>query len=191
MNAVERIGEFCELPQEAAPVVEDCRPPPGWPAEGRIVASDLSLKYESSPKLVVERMSFTVPARSSVGVVGRTGAGKSTLALALLRILEAHEGSLSIDGVDLSTIGLEDVRKGIAIVPQDPVLFNGTVRFNLDPFDAYDDATLRSALDRVQLTELWENQAQVQKDSKEQQQQQQHGEAEQEAKEEGQSSSSS
>ena len=90
------------------------------------------------------------------------------------------------------------MRKGIAIVPQDPVLFNGTVRFNLDPFDAYDDATLRSALDRVQLTELWENQAQVQKDSKEQQQQQQqqqHGEAEQEAeqeaKEEGQSSSSS
>ena len=69
-------------------------------------------------------------------------------------------------------------------MPQDPVLFNGTVRFNLDPFDAYDDATLRSALDRVQLTELWENQAQVQKDSKEQQQQQQHGEAEQEAKEE-------
>ena len=94
MNSVERIGEFCELPQEAAPVVEDCRPPPGWPAEGRIVASDLSLKYESSPKLVVERMSFTVPARSSVGVVGRTGAGKSTLALALLRILEAHEVSV-------------------------------------------------------------------------------------------------
>merc|ERR1719198_2741072 len=116
MNAVERIGEFCELPQEAAPVVEDCRPPPGWPAEGRIVASDLSLKYESSPKLVVERMSFTVPARSSVGVVGRTGAGKSTLALALLRILEAHEGSLSCRRTQCSSTA----RCGSTWIPSTP-----------------------------------------------------------------------
>lgn len=155
MNSVERVGEYCQLPQEAPPKVEGHEPPPTWPDAGAIKATKLCLKYESSPALVIKGIDFDIPPRTSVGIVGRTGAGKSTISLALLRILEAHSGSIVIDGIDIATIGLEDLRSRVAVVPQDPVLFTGSIRFNLDPFDQVDDATVREALERVQLTDLW------------------------------------
>lgn len=155
MNSVERVGEYCQLPQEAPATVEEHKPPPTWPDAGAIKATKLCLKYESSPALVIKGIDFDIPPRTSVGIVGRTGAGKSTISLALLRILEAHSGSIVIDGIDIASIGLEDLRTRVAVVPQDPVLFTGSIRFNLDPFDQVDDATMREALERVQLTDLW------------------------------------
>ncbi|KAI8867914.1 P-loop containing nucleoside triphosphate hydrolase protein, partial [Ramicandelaber brevisporus] len=86
-----------------------------------------------------------------VGIVGKTGAGKSTWSIALLRFVEAARGSITIDGIDISTIGLDDLRRNVSIIPQDPVLFNGTVRSNLDPFDEHDDSVLWEALRRSHL----------------------------------------
>jgi len=154
MNAVERVGEYCNLPQEPPPHVPGT-PPPAWPKEGDLRLEDVCLKYETSSQLVVKHLTMHVPARASVGVVGRTGAGKSTLSIALLRMIEAHSGRILIDGVDISTLGLDDLRQAVAVVPQDPVLFTGTVRFNLDPFDRHTDEEVRNALRRVQLHDLW------------------------------------
>lgn len=100
---------------------------------------------------VLKGLTFRSESNERVGVVGRTGAGKSSLTLALFRFLEARSGSIHIDGLDISTIKLHDLRSRLAIIPQDPVLFSGTVRSNLDPFDKHTDAELRDSLERVHL----------------------------------------
>lgn len=150
MNAVERILEYSEIAIEDQTGVDA---PAAWPAEGRLEVSDLVVSYASDLDPVLNGVSFAVEPNQRVGVVGRTGAGKSSLTLALFRFLEARSGAVHIDGLDISTVKLHDLRSRLAIIPQDPVLFAGTVRDNLDPFAEHTDAELREALERVHLVD--------------------------------------
>eukprot|EP00897_Mesotaenium_endlicherianum_P000582 jgi/Mesen1/10524/ME000083S10028 len=134
MNSVERVLEYTQLPPEAPTVVERCRPPPGWPFAGAIAAVDVVVQYRPDLEPVLKGLSFTVEGGEKVGVCGRTGCGKTTLMMALYRIMELKSGRIVIDGVDVSTLGLHDLRSRLALVPQDPVVFSGSVRDNLDPF---------------------------------------------------------
>ncbi|KAM5433565.1 hypothetical protein McanMca71_003424 [Microsporum canis] len=148
MNAVERVFEYSDLEIESQ---EGLDAPAAWPTEGRLEVTDLVVGYAPELPPVLKGLSFTVEKNQRVGVVGRTGAGKSSLTLALFRFLEARSGSIYIDGIDVSKIKLAHLRSRLAIIPQDPVLFSGTVRSNLDPFDEYSDSELHSALERVHL----------------------------------------
>ncbi|KAB5584838.1 P-loop containing nucleoside triphosphate hydrolase protein [Coniochaeta sp. 2T2.1] len=148
MNAAERIIEYTELPTES---LEGASPPAAWPTRGIIEVEDLVVGYAPDLPPVLKGLSFTVNSNERVGVVGRTGAGKSSLTLALFRFLEARSGTIHIDGLDISRIKLHDLRSRLAIIPQDPVLFSGTIRSNLDPFDNHTDASLRDCLERVHL----------------------------------------
>lgn len=148
MNASERILEYCMLPTEAQ---EGKEPPAAWPTEGRLEVENLSVTYAPDLPPVLNTLTFSIDRQSRIGVVGRTGAGKSSLTLALFRFLEAQTGSIYIDGIDISTLKLETLRSRLAIIPQDPVLFSGTIRSNLDPFDERSDAELMDALGRVHL----------------------------------------
>lgn len=151
MNSMERVKEYLDLEQEAAPIVEDSRPPDSWPDKGNVEFSNYSTRYREDLDPVLKNISLKINARDKVGIVGRTGAGKSSLALAIFRALEAESGRITIDGVDIGSIGLRDLRENITIVPQDPTLFMGTIRSNLDPFEQYTDEQLFEALRRVQL----------------------------------------
>jgi len=126
-------------------------PPAAWPTEGRIEVNDLVVGYAPDLPPVLKGLTFSVESNERIGVVGRTGAGKSSLTLALFRFLEARSGTIHIDGLDISKIKLHDLRSRLAIIPQDPVLFSGTIRSNLDPFDHHTDAELRDCLERIHL----------------------------------------
>ncbi|XP_060863100.1 multidrug resistance-associated protein 1-like isoform X2 [Metopolophium dirhodum] len=149
--AVERIKEYAETPQEAPWEVPSTQPPSEWPTRGEIQFQNLKLRYRESLDLVLKGLDFLVEGGQKVGIVGRTGAGKSSLTLSLFRIVEASEGSILIDGVDISKIGLHTLRNHLTIIPQDPVLFSGTLRMNLDPTNSNTDAQLWSALTLVHL----------------------------------------
>ena len=154
MVAVERIEQYCDLPSEAERVTyldETGAVPVDWPREGKIVFKGAKLRYRKGLPLVLKGLDLVIPARSKVGVVGRTGAGKSTLMVALMRIVELDEGYIYIDDVEIKKLGLTRVRSKIAVIPQDPVLFSGSVRINLDPFDECDDEQLYEVLRRVGL----------------------------------------
>ncbi|GAB0137168.1 hypothetical protein EsDP_00005448 [Epichloe bromicola] len=151
MNSMERVKEYLDLEQEAAPIVEKNRPPESWPDEGNVEFVDYSTRYREDLDPVLKSINLRINAREKVGIVGRTGAGKSSLALAIFRALEAEKGRIVIDGVNIGDIGLRDLRENITIVPQDPTLFRGTIRSNLDPFDQYTDEQVFEALRRVQL----------------------------------------
>lgn len=151
MNAVERVKEYLDVDQEAASIVEDNRPPHDWPSKGSVEFKDYCTRYRSDFDLVLRHISFKILSGEKVGVVGRTGAGKSSLALALFRALEAEEGEIQVDGINISKIGLRDLRENIVMVPQDPTLFTGTIRTNLDPFGLFTDEEIYDALRRVQL----------------------------------------
>ncbi|KAI8430160.1 hypothetical protein MSG28_000538 [Choristoneura fumiferana] len=139
MTSVERVLEYTKLPQEPAlRSTPENRPLPDWPSEGRIDFDNLSLKYSPDGHYVLHRLQFNVQPREKIGIVGRTGAGKSSIIQALFR-LAYLEGTILIDGLDISTIGLHDLREKISIIPQEPVLFSGTMRKNLDPFDEFAD----------------------------------------------------
>uniref|UniRef100_A0A0G4EZM3 Uncharacterized protein n=1 Tax=Chromera velia CCMP2878 TaxID=1169474 RepID=A0A0G4EZM3_9ALVE len=134
--SVERVKEYAEeAPQEAALVVPDRRPPAEWPQQGLMKLDNVQLRYREGLPLVLKGVTLTILPGEKVGIVGRTGAGKSTMLLALLRLVEHAGGNVELDGVDISSIGLFDLRSKMAIIPQDPALFTGTVRFNLDPFN--------------------------------------------------------
>ncbi|KAF9307887.1 CD9 antigen, partial [Linnemannia elongata] len=185
--AVERIDEYAKKNQEA-PNLTDVALPENWPAQGRLSFKSYSTRYRQGMDLVLKKVSFEVLPGEKVGIVGRTGAGKSSLTLALFRIIEAANshwakashngadmdddvakkaqlaelekveveedgGSIWIDGIDISTVGLETLRQHLAIIPQDPTLFVGTVRENLDPFDQTPDSELWEALERAHLKE--------------------------------------
>ncbi|KAK9244689.1 hypothetical protein V1506DRAFT_540604 [Lipomyces tetrasporus] len=151
MNSVERINEYLQLEQEAPEIIENCRPPEGWPSKGAIDVEGLSLRYTPELPTVIRNVSFKVRPGWKVGIVGRTGAGKSTIAAAFFRFLEPVTGRIIIDDVDISKIGLRDLREALTIIPQDPTLFSGTIRSNLDPFDRYTDSAMFEALRRVHL----------------------------------------
>ncbi|KAI8865877.1 P-loop containing nucleoside triphosphate hydrolase protein [Ramicandelaber brevisporus] len=149
-NFVERIQQYLNIDQEAPAIIKDNRPPASWPHAGRVDVRDLVVEYKPGVP-VLHGLTFSTKPGERVGIIGKTGSGKSTSALALLRVVEAAHGSIEIDGIDISTIGLDDLRRSVSIIPQDPVLFNGTVRSNLDPFDEHDDTVLWEALRRSHL----------------------------------------
>lgn len=151
MNSVERIKEYLDVDQEAEPIIEKSRPPGDWPSQGTVEFAGYSTRYRKDYDMVLRNLTFKISPCEKVGIVGRTGAGKSSLALALFRALEAEEGKILIDGIDISTIGLRDLRENIVMVPQDPTLFTGTIRSNLDPFGLFTDEEIFNALRRVQL----------------------------------------
>ena len=151
MNAVERIKEYLDVEQEAEAIVEKNRPPPNWPSQGAVEFINYSTSYRKELDPVLRNLTFKIGAREKVGIVGRTGAGKSSLALAIFRALEADTGKILIDDVDIGLIGLRDLREAITIVPQEPTLFMGTIRTNLDPFNLYTDDQIFDALRRVHL----------------------------------------
>ncbi|KAJ3174440.1 hypothetical protein HK101_010970, partial [Irineochytrium annulatum] len=153
MTSVERVQEYIELPQEAPPVIPSRRPPSKWPTNGHVLAKDLTIRYAPDlPPAVSLPGEFRIRPGERVGIVGRTGSGKTTLGMSLLRLLEPESGSLTVDDIDIGEIGLRDLRHGIVAVPQDAFLFKATLRQNLDPMASYADSTLESALELLGLT---------------------------------------
>ncbi|KAJ6466582.1 ABC protein [Mycena vitilis] len=156
MNSVERVVHYSRadiIPQEASYESDkDHKPPPEWPARGAVEFKKVEMSYRPGLPNVLHGISMSINAGEKIGVVGRTGAGKSSLALTLLRIVE-YSGEILVDGVDIGKIGLKDLRSNISIIPQDPTLFSGTVRTVLDPFGRYEDARLWDALRRSFLVE--------------------------------------
>lgn len=154
MNAVERICSYAfNLPQEAAYTVSETTPPPNWPTEGAIKFEDISLAYRPGLPLVLKDLNLEVGGGKKIGICGRTGAGKSSIMTALYRLSELASGKIEIDGIDISTLGLNELRSRLSIIPQDPVLFKGSIRKNLDPFDQSSDDKLWDALRRAGLIE--------------------------------------
>ncbi|XP_017012712.2 multidrug resistance-associated protein 1 isoform X6 [Drosophila takahashii] len=146
--SVERIKEYGETKQEAAWELEqDKSKPKNWPQEGRVEFQNFQVRYREGLDLVLRGVSFDIRGGEKVGIVGRTGAGKSSLTLALFRIIEAAGGRISIDGVDIATMGLHMLRSRLTIIPQDPVLFSGSLRINLDPFEIKTDDEIWKALE--------------------------------------------
>ncbi|KAG1809100.1 uncharacterized protein BJ212DRAFT_1484598 [Suillus subaureus] len=155
LNSVERVVEYLDLPQEPAAVIESSRPPAYWPSsstkEGLLTVEDLVIKYAPELPPVLHNVSFTLNARERIGLLGRTGSGKSTLAMSILRFVDPVSGRILIDGIDISTIGVHDLRSRLTFIPQDATLFSGTLRDNLDPFGEHEDSECLDVLYRVQM----------------------------------------
>uniref|UniRef100_A0A8D2ADU8 ABC-type glutathione-S-conjugate transporter n=1 Tax=Sus scrofa TaxID=9823 RepID=A0A8D2ADU8_PIG len=145
--AVERVKEYSKTETEAPWVVEGNRPPAGWPPRGEVEFRNYSVRYRPGLELVLKNLSLQVHGGEKVGIVGRTGAGKSSMTLCLFRILEAAEGEIRIDGLNVADIGLHDLRSQLTIIPQEPILFSGTLRMNLDPFGTYSEEDMWRALE--------------------------------------------
>ena len=148
MDATGQVLEYTKLKTEDQGGNEV---PEDWPSRGEVEVERLNIAYSSDLPLVLKDVSFTVKAGTRVGIVGRTGAGKSSLTLSLLRLLEPRNGAIRIDGIDISAIKLQALRSRIAFIPQDPVLFSGTVRSNLDYFKQIPEDELNQAIGRVRL----------------------------------------
>jgi ATP-binding cassette subfamily C (CFTR/MRP) protein 1 len=151
MVSVERIKQYTQLSSETIEGREIDESLGDWPTQGEIVFKECILRYRPNLPLALRGLSIQIPSGSNVGVVGRTGAGKSTIMVALLRLVELSSGSITIDGIDISQIGLRLLRSSVAVIPQDPILFSGTIRTNLDPFQDFEDEQLSEALLRVGL----------------------------------------
>ncbi|PYH94402.1 ABC transporter family protein [Aspergillus ellipticus CBS 707.79] len=152
LNSVERVAWSLDIPGEKYEADSDNPVPTSWPTEGQLDVSDLVVCYSPDLPPVLSHLNFSVHPNTRVGVVGRTGAGKSSLAMALFRFLEAQQGNIHVAGVDISSVPLHQLRTRLAIVPQDPILFSGTIRSNLDPFNEYSDQELLTVLKRVHWT---------------------------------------
>ncbi len=157
MVSTERIMAYSTLENEAPLETMDhsLQPPRDWPSKGAIEVENVVFRYSSDLPNVLKDVTFSVQAREKVGIIGRTGAGKSSLISVLFRLAEPL-GSVIIDGIQTKSLGLHDLRKSMSIIPQDPVLFSGTVRYNLDPFEEYLDKELWEALERVEMKALIE-----------------------------------
>jgi ABC-type multidrug transport system fused ATPase/permease subunit len=152
MNSVERVRQYMHIEQEAPAHIPDNKPPPTWPEKGAVAFKNLSIAYKGGPP-VLKNVSMKIKPRQKVGIVGRTGAGKSTLITALFRMVEPVEGTVEIDHIDISKLGLFDLRSKLAIIPQMPQLFIGTIRYNVDPFNEATDDNIWRVLEMVQLKE--------------------------------------
>lgn len=150
--SVERVLEYARLPSEAPEVIKEMRPPVAWPASGAVEFSNYSVRYREGLDLVLKNISLDIKSHEKIGVVGRTGAGKSSLTLALFRIIEPASGHIGIDDINTSSIGLLDLRRRLAIIPQDAALFEGSIRDNLDPGGIHDDTELWSVLGKFGYT---------------------------------------
>ena len=154
MISAERVMEYSHLESEAPPDASpsDQKPLDDWPSKGELHMEEVAFRYSAELPLVLRNLTFSIRPSERVGIVGRTGAGKSSLLSVLYRLAEPY-GKITIDGVDTDDIGLYDLRKKMSIIPQDPVLFCGSVRYNLDPFEEFSDAKLWDVLEQVQLKE--------------------------------------
>lgn len=148
--SAERAIEYGKLKSEA-PAETSIKAPAAWPTSGAVEFKDYSTRYREGLPLILNKINIQIKSHEKIGIVGRTGAGKSSLTLALFRVIEAAEGHIAIDGIDTSKLGLHDLRSKLAIIPQDAQAFEGTLRDNLDPAGDYDDTEMYSALKRVQL----------------------------------------
>ncbi|XP_038161331.1 canalicular multispecific organic anion transporter 2 isoform X2 [Cyprinodon tularosa] len=157
--AVERVKEYSETETEAPWEVEDKKPPPEWPMKGNVEFNQYCVRYREGLDLVLKNITLSVKGGEKIGIVGRTGAGKSSMTLSLFRLLEAAGGEITIDSVKISEIGLHDLRSKLTIIPQEPVLFSGTLRMNLDPFDKYSDEEVWKALEHSHLSRFVSNQS--------------------------------
>jgi ABC-type multidrug transport system fused ATPase/permease subunit len=162
LTSVERIQAYIDIPTESQ---EGDDVPHSWPHSGIIEFLDISTRYDKDLPLILKGFSFTTKEHERVGVIGRTGAGKSSLILALFRLLELHDGKISIDGVDISKVKIHELRSRLAIIPQDPTLFSGTIRDNLDPKHEHPDSELIRVLQQVQLHKSQANNAKNNKQS--------------------------
>lgn len=151
--SVERVLEYARLPSEAPEINPKNRPPSSWPTRGAVHLKEYSTRYRAGLDLVLKDINLSIKPKEKIGVVGRTGAGKSSLTLALFRLIEPASGQIDIDDINTSAIGLMDLRRRLAIIPQDAALFEGTVRDNLDPGYVHDDTELWSVLGKFFL--LW------------------------------------
>ncbi|XP_031253303.1 ABC transporter C family member 3-like [Pistacia vera] len=149
--SVERILQYTCTPSEPPLVIEESRPYRCWPSYGEVYIRDLQVRYASHLPLVLRGLTCSFPGGMKTGIVGRTGSGKSTLIQTLFRIVEPAAGQIMIDGINISSIGLHDLRSRLSIIPQDPTMFEGTVRSNLDPLEEYTDEQIWEALDKCQL----------------------------------------
>uniref|UniRef100_A0A8C1FH76 Uncharacterized protein n=1 Tax=Cyprinus carpio carpio TaxID=630221 RepID=A0A8C1FH76_CYPCA len=148
--AVERVREYAEIKNEA-PWITSNRPPDDWPTAGNIHFENYKVRYRPELELILHGITCDIQSTEKIGIVGRTGAGKSSLTNCLFRIIEASEGQILVDGIDISTLGLHDLRSRLTIIPQDPVLFSGTLRMNLDPFEKFSDEEIWSVLELAHL----------------------------------------
>ena len=142
--SLERITAYAEQPQEDADQPRQ-DVPIGWPASGKVVFNCVTMRYAENLPVVLDNVSLDIPGGTSVGVVGRTGSGKSSLIQAMFRMYPLDCGHVLIDGKDIASISLQSLWSQLAIIPQDPVGFGGTLRFNLDPFNKFDDAAILDA----------------------------------------------
>ncbi|CAI0449450.1 unnamed protein product [Linum tenue] len=165
MVSVERIKQFTDTPSEAPWWIMNFIPDPNWPSHGNIELKDLQasngmvnfgmqVRYRPNTPLVLKGITLTILGGEKVGIVGRTGSGKSTLIQAFFRLVEPSDGTITIDGIDITKLGLHDLRSRLGIIPQEPVLFEGTVRSNLDPIGLYSDEEIWQSLYRCQLKDV-------------------------------------
>ncbi|XP_072498341.1 ATP-binding cassette sub-family C member 10 isoform X3 [Notamacropus eugenii] len=153
MVSVERLEEYsCDLPSE--PQGQHIQVGVGWLSQGHVEFQDVVLAYRPGLPNALDGVTFSVLPGEKIGIVGRTGSGKSSLLLVLFRLVEPNSGHIFLDGVDTSLLGLSDLRSQLAIIPQEPFLFSGTVRENLDPLGRYEDAALWQALEECHLSKV-------------------------------------
>uniref|UniRef100_A0A453QT16 ABC transmembrane type-1 domain-containing protein n=1 Tax=Aegilops tauschii subsp. strangulata TaxID=200361 RepID=A0A453QT16_AEGTS len=137
--SVERVNQYMDIQSEATEVIEENRPLQDWPQDGYVELRDLKIGYRKDTPLVLHGITCKFQGGDKIGIVGRTGSGKTTLIGALFRLVEPDEGKIIIDSMDIGTIGLHDLRSRLGIIPQDPTLFHGTIRYNLDPLGQFSD----------------------------------------------------
>ncbi|XP_046462037.1 ATP-binding cassette sub-family C member 5-like isoform X1 [Daphnia pulex] len=151
-TSVQRMQTYLlTLESEDPAIVKDRRPPEDWPVKGAIKFSNVKMRYRHNLPLVLDGVSFDIEPQAKIGIVGRTGSGKSSLGVALFRLVDLTSGLIKIDGINISEIGLEDLRSKLSIIPQDPVLFIGTIRYNLDPFQKYTDEAIWEAVEQTNM----------------------------------------
>ncbi|KAI3422990.1 uncharacterized protein J3R85_011519 [Psidium guajava] len=151
--SVERLEQYMHIHSEAPEVIEDSRPAPDWPSSGNVEICDLKVRYRPDSPLVLHGITCKIKGGHKIGIVGRTGSGKTTLVSALFRLVEPTDGKIIIDGLDITTIGLHDLRSHFGVIPQDPTLFAGTVRYNLDPLSEHTNEEIWEVLGKCQLRE--------------------------------------
>ncbi|XP_019104964.1 ABC transporter C family member 10 isoform X2 [Beta vulgaris subsp. vulgaris] len=152
--SAERLEQYMHIPEEACEIIQENRPPPNWPDAGRIEINDLKVKYRPNGPLVLQGISCIFEGGSKIGIVGRTGSGKTTLISTLFRLVEPSEGKIIIDGIDICSIGLHDLRSHLSIIPQEPTLFSGSVRHNLDPLSQHTDQEIWQVLRKSELRDV-------------------------------------
>ncbi|CAL5407908.1 unnamed protein product [Camellia sinensis] len=153
--SVERLNQYMHIPSEAPEVIEANRPPANWPIVGKVEIQDLKIRYRPDAPIILRGITCTFEGGHKIGIVGRTGSGKSTLIGALFRLVEPAGGKIVIDEIDISTFGLHDLRSQFGIIPQDPTLFNGTGRYNLDPLGQHNDQEIWEFLENANLERLF------------------------------------